>query len=394
MRVRTFELRLIAIALFAGWTITAGLVLLGYHPGGPVDILVGVAAGLPILVSLAGLAWPPVARGNRAFAALVWLGLASLLLLAPSIGGLLTQLLARGPQTLVPSPEAGYPWLLALLGTSLFSGLGIARRSLGETAVRRRRFVRGAVIAVALTAVVGSVFAAVAIGNDLALRDHPVPDSRFGPGDADREPPTCDHALAIGGTARVDVALSGDVDGKTLGSVDIRGVRSGPDFRWFAYVATTRELGQYGAARIGDAAWQLSPATGWQTVAAADVADDTLDAQVLDEALDPGVRAVAEMHGVSFFEGARARHCRVAIDGATFRAAFPQSAWLVGSAPLTHWRGELDYWVFIDGELGQVSGSVNGDAGGIVDGGLQGHLRATMIATERDRPHDIAPPGR
>jgi hypothetical protein len=245
---------------------------------------------------------------------------------------------------------------------------------------------------VALTAVVGSVFAAVAIGNDLAIRDHPVADSRFGPGDANREPPTCDDALAIGGTARVDVTLTGDVDGRTLGSVEIRGLRSHSDFRWFAYVATNAQLGQYGAARIAARGWQLAPATGWQSVDPAEVADDTLDAQVLDKALGRGVRAVAEMHGVSFFEGARARHCRVAIDGPTFRSAFPQTAWLVGSANLARWRGELDYWVFIDGELGQVSGSVNGDAGSIVDGGLQGNLRATMIATERDRPHDIPAP--
>ena len=394
VRVRTFELRLIAVALFAGWTITAGLVLLAYHPGGPIDLLVGLGAGLPILVALAGLAWPPVARGSRAFAVLVWLGLGSLLVLAPSIGGLLNQLLARGPQTLLPSLEAAYPWLLALLGTSLFSGLGIARRSLGETAVRRQRFVRGSLIALGLTAVVGSAFAAVAIGNDLALRNRPVGDSRFGPVDTEREPPSCDDPLVVGRSARVDVTLTGDVDGRPLGTVDLRGVRAGSDFRWLAYVATNEELGQHGAARIGATAWLQSPATGWRTAATSEVAAETLDTQVLAEALEPGTRAVAEMHGVSFFEGARARHCRVAIDGPTFRAAFPQVRWLVGSADLARWRGELDYWVFVDGELGQVSGSVNGDAGAIVDRGLQGRLRATMIATERDRSHTVTRPVR
>ncbi len=394
VRVRTFELRLIAIALFAGWTTTAGLVLLAYHPGGPLDVLVGLVAGLPILVALAGLAWPPVARGNRAFAVLVWLGLGSLLVLAPSIGGLLNQLLARGPQTLLPSLEAAYPWLLALLGTSLFSGLGLARRSLGETAVRRRRFVRGSLIAVGLTAIAGTAFAAVAIGNELALRDRPVGDSRFGPSDGEREPPSCDDPLAVGRSGRVDVVLTGDVDGRPLGTVDLRGVRAGSDFRWLAYVATNRELGQYGAARVGAAAWVRSPATGWRAAVTSQVAAETLDVQVLAEALGPGARVVAEMHGVSFFEGARARHCRVAIDGPTFRAAFPQVRWLVGSVDLARWRGELDYWVFVDGELGQVSGTVSGDAGAIVDGGLQGRLRATMIAIERDRAHAVIRPAR
>ena len=39
MRVRRFELRLVAGALVAGWTIAAVLVLLGYRPGGPLDLL-------------------------------------------------------------------------------------------------------------------------------------------------------------------------------------------------------------------------------------------------------------------------------------------------------------------------------------------------------------------
>ena len=74
------------------------LVLLGYRPGGPVDLLVGCAAALTLPIALAGLAWPPVARGPHVFAALVWLGLGAGLLLVPSIGNLVAQLLARGRQ--------------------------------------------------------------------------------------------------------------------------------------------------------------------------------------------------------------------------------------------------------------------------------------------------------
>jgi hypothetical protein len=394
VRVRTFELRLIAIGLFVAWTTTAGLLLLAYHPGGPIDVLVGLAAGLPILIALAGVAWPPVARGNRAFAVLVWLGLLTLLVLAPSIGGLLGQLMARGPQTLLPSLEAAYPWLLALLGTSLFSGLGLARRALGETSIRRARLVRGGLIAMVLTLAVGSAFTAVAVGNDVALRDHPVSSSRYGPAGADKEPPVCNDPLSAGRTARLELSLSGDVDGRPLGTVDLSGARSGSDFRWLAYVATNAQLGQFGAARAGGSAWTLDPRTGWRAVAPAEVAGETIDAQVLTAALHPGARVVAEMHGVSFFEGARARHCRVAIDGPAFRAAFPQVRWLVADADLARWRGQIDYWVFVDGELGSVSGSVEGDAAGIADGGLQGRIRATMTATERDRDHAvIRPPG-
>lgn len=392
MRVRTFGLRLIAASLAAAWTVVAALVLLVYRPGGPLDVAVGVAAGLPILVALAGLAFPPVARGDRAFAALVWLGFGALLVLLPSIGGLVVQLQSRGPQTLLPSLEAAYPWALALLGTSLFSGLGVARRRLGAAALRGDRLARGALLGAATTVLVGFAFTSVAVANELALRDRPAPSSRFGPTDPELDPPLCEVPPRLGVEARVDIRLNGAVDTRPLGDVDQRGVRSGDDFRWLAYVATNRELGQYGAARIGPTGWRLDPATGWRIVPAVTVDAEDLDAQVLAIALEAGSRQAAEDHGLAYVEGARARHCRVAIDGPAFRAAFPEVARLVGDADLARWRGELDYWVFADGELGRVSGSVNGDAAGIDEEGLQGTLRATMIATERDRDHVVVRP--
>jgi hypothetical protein len=392
VRVRTFELRLIAMCLAGCWALAAGFVLLAYHPGGPIDLIVGLASGLPVLIAIAGFAWPPVARGDRAFGALVWLGLGALLVLVPSIAELLGQLLARGPQTLVPSPEAAYPWLLALFGTSLFSGLGIARRRLGETALRRPRLVRGVLIGLAATTIVGSIVSAVALGNELALRDRPVAASRFGPTDPNREPPTCDKTVGIGQTARVDILISGDVDGHALGTVDLNGVRSSQDFRWLAYVATTSRLGQFGAAFVGGTRWILDPSGGWRTVPAGDVAAQTLDVPVRQAILQSGSRVAAEMLGISYFEGARARHCRIAIDGPTFRLAFPQVNFLVGHTDVSRWRGELEYWVFADGELGRASGTVSGDAVAIVKGGLQGHLQATLLATDRDTAQTIVAP--
>jgi hypothetical protein len=394
VRVRTFGLRLIAAALTAAWTLTAGLVLLVYRPGGPFDLLVGVAAGLPIVVALAALVWPPVARGDRAFASLVWLGIGSLLLLLPSIGGVLTQLLARGPQTLLPSLEAAYPWFLALLGTSVFSGLGVARRTMGETALRRSRLVRGVAFGLVATLVVGSAFTSVAVANELALRDRPVAASRYGPTDPDLEPPACTVPPRVGEAARVDLLLTGTVDLRPIGNVDLRGVRNGDDFRWLAYVATNRGFGQHGAARIGPSGWRLAPGEGWRPVPVTDVAGADLDAQVLEVAIEAGSREAAEDHGLEFFEGARARHCRVAVDGRGFRAAFPAIVHLVGDVNLTRWRGELDYWVFADGEIGRVFASANGEAFAIVEGGLQAELRATMIATDRDRNHVVVRPTR
>jgi len=392
VRVRIFGLRLIAAALSAAWTLTAALVLLVYRPGGPFDVQVGLAAGLPILVALAGLVWPPVARGDRAFAGLVWAGLGSLLLLTPSIGGIVTQLLARGPQTLLPSPEAAYPWLLALLGTGLFSGLGVARRRLGDAALRRRRLVLGGTLAAVSTIVAGGIFASVAIANELALRDRPAPASRYGPTSPALQPPTCDVPPRMAAEARVELLLTGTVDRRPIGNVDLRGLRSGEDFRWLAYVATDRQLGQHGAARLGDTTWRLDPQRGWELVPPIEVAGAGLDVQVLRVALEAGSREAAEDHGLAFFEGARARHCRVAVDGRAFREAFPQVEWLAGTSDLGRWRGELDYWVFADGAVGRLSGSVSGDAASIGERGLQGTLRATMIATERDRDHVVVRP--
>ena len=78
MRVRLIELRILGLALAALWLAAFGLVLVGYRPGGPADLLVGVAAVGPALIALAGVWWPPAARGDRAFAGIAWLALASI----------------------------------------------------------------------------------------------------------------------------------------------------------------------------------------------------------------------------------------------------------------------------------------------------------------------------
>jgi hypothetical protein len=150
----------------------------------------------------------------------------------------------------------------------------------------------------------------------------------------------------------------------------------------------------HGSARIGTNVWIRKPIGGWARATQLEVADGTVDAQAFEAALPDGIRATAELHGVDVIEGARARHCRIAIDGPTFRSAFPQVRWLVGGADLDRWRGELDYWVFLDGELGRVTGSVNGDAGAIREGALQGTIRVNLTATSRGEPYRIDPPTR
>ena len=393
MRVRLFGLRLLAATLTALWTLAAALVLLGYRPGGPLDLLVGLAAAGPVVIGLAALVWPPVARGDRAFSGIIWLGLAAGLVLVPSIGGIVAQLTGRGFQTLLPSLEAAYPWLLALAATSLFAGLGIARRVLGETALRRRRHIGGSLIAIGLTATTGSLFTGAAVANELALRDRPAIASRFGPTQAG-DPPECQAQLRAGPSAILLLTIKGDVDRRPLGSVELRGIRSGDDFRWTATVATTRALGQYGAARMGSGAWRRDGGPAWRRVPRDEVDDAAVDLQVLTTALAPEDRAVAEMHGIAFLEGARARHCRIAIDGDTFAAAFPESRWLIGEEDVGRWRGELDFWVFADGQLGQVVASVNGEAVELAPAGLLATVTATLTATDRDRDLFVIEPGR
>jgi hypothetical protein len=380
--------------LVVAWTMTAGLILLAYRPGGPIDLVVGLASGLPIAIALASVVWPPVARGVRSAVGMAWLGIGTLIVLVPSIVGVGTQLQNRGPQTLLPSVEAAYPWALSLVGTGLYAGFGIARYRLGEFALRRRRIVRGTSIGLLLALFVALAFGGAAVANDVALRDRVASSSRFGPTDPDLEPPSCDEEVAVGRSARVDLILVGAIDGRSIGTIDVRGIRSGADVRWLAYVATQHALGQFGAARIGAAGYTRSPVGGWTSAPPAAVAGAGLDARVLEVALGREIQNASEMHGIDVFEGARARHCRVAIDGHTFRLAFPQVDWLVGEAELQSWRGQLDYWVFADGELGRLQAIVNGEGGTVREGALQAVVRATMTMTDRKRATDVVAPTR
>ncbi len=392
MRVRRFELRVVGSALVVGWTISAILVLVGYRPGGPLDLLVGLTMLLPVAIAIAGLVWPPVARGSGAFPLMIWLGIVALLCLVPSIIGIVDLLQTSASSALVPSPEAAYPWLIALAATSLFSGLGIARHLRGAGAIRRRRFVDGALIGVVLTLLTATIFAGATLANAAAIHETVPTSSRFGPTDPTGEPPLCDGPLASGPTAILSESLDGVVDLRSIGSVDLEGVRDDTDFRWSAYAATDRQLGLAGAIRLAPEAWVQGPGQPWATAAPEAVDPLSVDLQVLVTALAAANRTTAEDRGVDVIEGARARHCVVAVDGTTFREAFPQVQWLVGDADLHRWRGELDYWVFMDGQLGQVIGDASGDAIEIVDGAILATVNVKLTATSRGGTVVIYPP--
>src|SRR3990172_6125838 len=232
MHLRLLELRLLAALLFALWAIAALAIVVGYHPGGPADLLVRASAVLPALIVAVALVWPPFARGPRAAALTGWLAVGSALVLAPSIGELLRSIAAGGRQTLLPSPETIYATLVALFTTCLFVGLGLAREMLGQTALRRHRLLLGTIIALALTSVVAAAFGGATLANEVAFRDREPAASAWGPSDPTLEPPPGDGDLRPGPFAIVDVVASGDVDGERLGSVVLDGRRNGRNEEW------------------------------------------------------------------------------------------------------------------------------------------------------------------
>lgn len=393
VRVRTIELRILAAVLVGLWLTAFVLILVEYRPGGPVDTLVGIAAAGPILIAVAALVWPPVARSDRAFTVIAWIALGAMLLLIPSLGGLVSQLTGRGPQTLLPSLEAAYPWLLALVATAVFAGLGIARRRLGDTALRRRRLVMGTVLGCGMVLAAGGIFSTMAIVNELALGDRPAITSRFGPTDPDLEPPLCSGVILYGTTAVLDLRMDSSLDGQFTGQVAIRGTRSGTDFAWDGFAATRLTLGQHGMTRIDDRTWELAPGHPWAVAKPGRSLGRDLDRSMLLVALNPANRAVAEDRGISFIEGARARHCRIAADGTMIRDALPEVDMLVGDTDLARWRGDLDYWVFADGQLGQVDGRISGPALDLSDDALVAGIRFRITAVDRGSPITVLPPG-
>ena len=392
MRVRQFELRLLAVALTVLWAAGGGVVLVAYRPGGPVDLLVGVAASLPLLVSVAAIVWPPLVRSDRGSAGIFWLGLLAGLLLIPSIASVASQVLQGGTEPLLPSLEVVYPWALALLATSLFAGFGISRQLIPEIGVGKKRLAASISFAVVATSIIGGIFASVSLADNAALGNVPAAHSKFGPTAANLTPPQCSGPLATPKTGSLSFDLSANVDGRAVGTVNVIGSRSGSDMAWTAQVVRSDLFGQYGAVRIGSSAWAMSPGSSWAATNPTVIDGQALDLTVLSGVLSLKNRATAEDHGLEYVEGARARHCRAAIDGSTFAVSFPQVKWLVGDASLATWRGEIDFWVFGDAEVGMVSGTVNGDAQGILPHGLQATVRVKMTAIDRGAPVTISPP--
>jgi len=394
VRVRVFEMRLLAAGLTALWAATSLLVLVAYRPGGPADLLVGVALLLPVGIAAMALKWPPAAHGSQALSLIGALGVGTGLVLLPSLASLWRQIADRGLQTLLPSLEAGYPWALAILGTSLFSALGLARRTLGPGAPRGPRLSVALGAGLGIGLLTATLLASVAVANDLALAGRPAASSRFGPTDPTLLPPACDTPSTASGSARLDLILSGSIDGRPIGGAGVHGARAGLDFSWTSEIASVQSLGLGGAVLLATQGWLREPGGSWIRVPGSAVEGESLDLAVLREALDSRALAAAEELGLTYVQGARARHCRVAIDGDTFRRAFPQVRWLAGDADLHRWRGELEFWIFTDAQLGRADAWIEGEGVTLRPGAIRGRLEASLIATERGSSITIVAPAR
>ncbi len=417
MRVRAIRLRLLAAAAALLWGAAVVAVLLAYRPGVPIAVLVAACPLAGLVASLVALVWPPLARGPRAFAAVAWLGILELLLLAPSFGGLVAALRQPGAAPLLPSPEDAYGWFLALAAASLFGGLGLSRRVLGVTTVRRIRLALATLIAIALLAV-GSGVSGVAVLATALVVSPPggtaaAPPS--GPGPA-AFPPTCSTLPHAAAAAAVSLLAAGRVDGRQIGSVALHGTRVGDDERWSATLAgwpveAGGEPASLAYARVGAVAWLRSGTAAWTTVPLQErivpyvpvgatpapvVVQDraTLDSEVIRVALSGRARLAAEDVGFELVDGASTRHCRLLAGGSIALQAFRPLRWLLGQAPLADtpaiadWRGSLDWWVTPDDELAMASVSVEG----LVPGGWPTGLQATLQATLTVRRLGTSPP--
>ena len=195
--IRRRGLRLLATLLLGLWAGLAVVILVAYRPGGPWDLLVAGASFMPVPIAALAVIWPPLVRPWRPAAAIAWLGPDAALIVGPLLFLEVRNLAAGGHQSLLPSAEVTYAWLLGLTATCLFAGLGVAASRRSRDITTRDGMVYGLGLAGLFMAGSAFVFGGTALANEMALRDVPVGPSRFGPTDAD-VPPPCDATVALG----------------------------------------------------------------------------------------------------------------------------------------------------------------------------------------------------
>ena len=419
------RLRTIAAAATILWAAAAVAVLLAYRSTAPMYLLVAATPIVGAIAGIAALAWPPLVRGRRASVAVAWLGLLTLLLLAPSLADLAAEELNGSATPLLPSPEAAYGWFLALAGTALFAGLGVSRHILGATSMRRARLALASLVAVAILAVGSGVSGMAALATQLSVegtRPAGGAVSDWGPTDPTLVPPTCATPLRVPSSAAVRIDASLAIDGRRLASAGLSGVRSGIDESWQATVAAEAGSGAsfvradvLAYTRIGGSTWLRSGTEPWRPAGLTErltipvenglpqpspivVDRRTLDTGVIAADLSDAARLASEDVGIELVGGARARHCRLLTGGILALQGFRPLRWLIGQPPLSDdpalaaWRGPLDWWVFGDGELGMATVAVEGLPVPGSPAGIQEMLQATLTARDRGAPRTITAP--
>lgn len=405
-------MRALGAVLVALWAATAVVVAAAYRPGGPVDIVVVLACFPPVLVAAVSLVWPPLACDRWHVAVLVWIWIFAILFTIPVLYGVSSTLALGGPQNLVPSFEAAYAGILALCTMCFFSVVGFVHQRRGRPVFDRAASLETAGLALLLTVLIAFAFGLVALINDQALRRETPLTSRYGPTDPDLVPPLCDEPAMIGPNAVVTITARSSEDNIDRGRARLDGRRAGDDEVWGGSWSGLDGNGQSAYLRIGTHAWlnegsddPEAPGHTWQAVqpglfAMAGESDLTMDGPPHAIVSVPRGSIVPEDLGLEVLEGARARHCRTFVDGPTALSAFMPLRWLLtnesgntGSA-LRDWRGEIDWWVFADGQIGRASTQISGRRSetGWRSEGVRGMLEAVLDAVHRTREVDVTAP--
>ena len=406
------QMRLLAVMLTVLWAVTAVVIATAYRPGGPIDVLVALACFVPVAIADLGVIRPARRLSRPHRIALVWVWIAAVVLVLPVIYGVATTITRDGPQGLLPSAEAAYAGAIALYAMSYFSVVGLVHHRLGVRPLQRRASLIAAVAAAGLTVLGGLAFVFVGVVNEQKQRSETGASSRFGPTDPELVPSFCDEGVALGSNAVITIEASSSVDTIERGQAVLRGQRGGRDESWGGAWDGPDGSGELAYLRSGPQAWRndesddvQAPGTSWsQTVPnpfglVGDLAL-TMDGPPQSLADAPRGTIVAEDLGIEHIEGARARHCRTFIDGTSALDTFLPLRWLladsstIDSGAFHRWRGELDWWVFVDGELGLASVEISGPRGetGWDDDGVRAVLEARLQAVDRHETVDISAP--
>ena len=407
------QMRLLAVILTVLWAITAVVIATAYRPGGPIDVLVALACFVPVAIADLGVIRPAKRLSRLHRTALVWVWIAAVLFVIPVIYGIATTITRDGPQGLLPSAEAAYAGAIALYAMSYFSVVGLVHHRLHARPLQRHASLITAVVAAGLTVVSGLAFVFVAVANERDLRSEAGSTSRFGPTDPELLPPFCDEGIALGSDALITIEATSSVDTIERGRAVLEGRRGGLDESWGGSWDGSDGSGQQAYLRAGARAWindlsddPQAPGTSWSASApnAFGLLGDrslTMDGPPHSVADAPRGTIVAEDLGLEHIEGARARHCRTFIDGPTALDTFLPLRWLltdsstIDSGAFHRWRGELDWWVFSDGELGLATVEISGPRGetGWDSDGVLAELEARLQAVDREESIDISAPG-